>query len=52
MALIIIRPSKDWYNSLPDIYGNANLLPISDSSINNVLMLDVLEHLPDPEKCL
>ena len=41
-----------WYESSPDIYGNANLLPIKNSSTSNVLLLDVLEHLPDPEACI
>lgn len=41
-----------WYSSSPDIFCNANLLPIKDSSVSNVFMLDVLEHLPDPKRCI
>lgn len=40
------------YHSQPDVYANAECLPLADSSVNTVLLLDVLEHLPHPEKCL
>ncbi len=40
------------YNSKPDIYGNAEQLPIKKSSIDAVLVLDVIEHVKDPESCI
>jgi len=44
--------SQNWYQYSPKIYGDASALPIKSESINSVLLLDVLEHLPYPEKCL
>ena len=41
-----------WYKTRPQIYGDAQALPFPDSSMNSVLLLDVLEHIPDPNKCL
>lgn len=40
------------YHSHPDIYANAEYLPFANNSINTILLLDVLEHLPVPENCL
>lgn len=42
----------NWYNTRPDIFGDAHDLPIASGSIDSVLLLDVLEHLHDPEKAL
>jgi len=44
--------AKYWYDYVPDIYGDAQVLPIKNESVSNVLMLDVLEHLPYPDKCM
>lgn len=41
-----------WYGTRPDLYGDAQLLPLADSSVDHALLLDVLEHLPDPNRCL
>jgi len=41
-----------WYDTRPDIYGDAQALPLKDDSVDHALLLDVLEHLPDPERCL
>jgi SAM-dependent methyltransferase len=41
-----------WYGTRPDLYGDAQLLPLADGSVDHALLLDVLEHLPDPERCL
>lgn len=38
----------EWYGSRPHVFGDANQLPFSHSTFNCVLLLDVLEHLPDP----
>jgi SAM-dependent methyltransferase len=42
----------DWYGTRPDIFGDAQELPLLDESIEHALLLDVLEHLPDPQRCL
>lgn len=44
--------ARDWYRTRPDIYADARALPLSDASIDHSLLLDVLEHIPDPERCL
>ena len=42
----------NWYQTRPDIYGDAHILPIASESIDSVLLMDVLEHLQDPGKCI
>lgn len=40
------------YGTRPDIFGNASRLPLADASVDTVLLLDVLEHLAEPEAAL
>ena len=44
--------AMDWYETQPDIFGDAQALPLKSASVDHALLLDVLEHLPDPERCL
>lgn len=44
--------SVEWYKSEPDLYGDAQSLPLKSESIETVVLLDVLEHLPGTEECL
>jgi SAM-dependent methyltransferase len=44
--------AKDWYGTRPDLYADAQQLPIRDDSVDHSLLLDVLEHIPDAERCL
>ena len=44
--------ATDWYGTRPDLYGDAQSLPLGDASVDHALLLDVLEHLPNPERCL
>ena len=44
--------AKNWYGCIPNIYGDAKSLPINDESFSTILILDVLEHLPYPEKSI
>lgn len=44
--------ATEWYGSSPEIFGDAQSLSFADKSIDCVLLLDVMEHLPDPDKCL
>lgn len=46
------KTASDWYLTKPDLYANAQALAIRSDSINHALLLDVLEHIPDPDKCL
>lgn len=40
------------YRTRPDVFGDAQQLPMADGSVDHVLLLDVLEHIPDPGRCL
>lgn len=40
------------YQARPDVYGDAARLPFADRSFDCVLMLDVLEHVAEPEAAL
>lgn len=40
------------YGTMPDIYAGAGNLPFADESIDHVLLLDVLEHVPDADMCI
>ncbi len=44
--------ATDWYRTQPDVFGDAQSLPIEDDAIDHALLLDVLEHLPHPDRCL
>lgn len=44
--------AKNWYNTMPDVFADAQALPFQPNSINHCLLLDVLEHIPDPDRCL
>ena len=52
LGLDYFYTSVNWYHSFPDIYADAVSLPLSDKSIDTVLLLDVLEHLKEPERCM
>ena len=52
VGLDYFSTATDWYGTRPDIYGDAQSLPLRDGSVDHALLLDVLEHLPNPELCL
>lgn len=44
--------ASEWYRTRPDIYADAQALPLVEASIDHALLLDVLEHIPGPDRCL
>ncbi len=51
IGLDYYQTATQWYSTRPDVYGDAQQLPFRDQSLDTVLLLDVLEHLPNPERC-
>lgn len=43
-----LNTALNLYHTSPDTYGDACCLPIKSNSVDTVLLLDVIEHLPDP----
>jgi len=52
IGLDYFETAHNWYGSRPDVYGDAQNLPVASSKVDTVLLLDVLEHLPRPERCI
>ena len=50
IGLDYFSTATDWYGTLPDVFGDAQALPFADNSIDHALLLDVAEHLPEPER--
>jgi len=44
--------TAQWYEARPDVFGDAQHLPFADGAMNTVLMVDVLEHIPNPRQAL
>jgi SAM-dependent methyltransferase len=44
--------AMQWYGTQPDLFADAQQLPLADNTVDHVLLLDVLEHLPDPGRSL
>lgn len=41
-----------FYQSKPDIFGDAGRLPFADSCFDNIICLEVIEHLPAPSSAI
>lgn len=52
IGLDYYRTATMWYGSKPSVYGDAQKLPFLSRSVDTALLLDVLEHLPYPNKCI
>ncbi len=44
--------ATQWYHTRPDVFGDAQSLPFRDSSVDHVFLMEVMEHLPDPDSCM
>lgn len=45
-------PSGQRYGSRPDVWGDGSRLPFQEGTMDGVVLLEVLEHLPDPRTAL
>jgi len=52
IGLDYLFTASNWYKSKPDIFGDAHTLPIKSGSIDHILLLDVMEHLRNPDHAL
>lgn len=52
ISLDYYQTATEWYHTRPQIFGDGQCLPIKTDSVDTVLLLDVLEHLPRPEDCI
>lgn len=52
VGLDYYETARLWYGTKPDVYGDAQSLPFAEDSFDTVYLLDVLEHLPEPDRCL
>ena len=43
---------KKTQHVMPDIWGDAQKLPVADRSIDSVILVNVLDDLPDPDQCV
>lgn len=52
LSLDYYQTAAEWYHTRPQLFGDGQRLPIKANSVDTVLLLDVLEHLPRPENCI
>ncbi len=52
LGLDYYSTATNWYGTRPDVYADAEALPLRDESVDHSLLLDVLEHIPQPGRCL
>lgn len=52
IGLDYYQTATEWYHSRPQIFGDAQQLPVADACFDHIILFDVLEHLPYPGNCL
>lgn len=50
IGLDYYRTATEWYGTRPQVYSDARALPFQAASFDWVLLLDVLEHVPAPNR--
>jgi SAM-dependent methyltransferase len=51
-GLDLYETATGWYASEPDIYANAENLPLKNDTFEHVLALEVFEHIGNPDKVI
>lgn len=52
IGLDYYQTATGWYNTKLNVFGDAERLPFTAGSMDSVFLLDVLEHIPEPNHCL
>jgi SAM-dependent methyltransferase len=52
IGLDYYQTATQWYGSRPQVFGDAHALPFPSGRLDCILLLDVLEHLPEPDRCM
>lgn len=52
IGLDYYETATQWYDSVPDVYGDALSLPLAAESFDVVILIDVLEHISDTQQLL
>lgn len=52
IGLDYLDTGRAWYGACPDLFADAASLPLSDCSVDAVVLLEVLEHLAKPKEAL
>lgn len=51
IALDYYQTARNWYGSQPHVYGHAQQLPFASGRFDWILLLNVMEHIPNPGLC-
>ena len=52
LGLDYLATGKTLYGSKPDVFADAACLPVKEGSVDSVILLDVLEHVSEPDETL
>ncbi len=52
IGLDYLQTATEWYHSKPDVFADAHDLPFSNETFDRIFILDVLEHVENPQKVL